>query len=216
MTNVPISTAMRARYGSAFVSLAAAAAFAAAPAFAQSAPETYEGAPVRVGDGTAQTFVRTDAAGKPTAFGVIFTPSMLEGLPKAAAGGSPDFTVDVFSNAAPTLAAPGQFRMDGVTAIPDGGTTNESSAVFRATLDSGDPGQLVRLQVELRPNASPLIGTATAVGIWVSSGTAAEQTRSATSGAGMRLLIRGQNARISSAAIVRPSAWRLTVPIAAA
>lgn len=52
---------------------------------------TFEGTPVRIGKGSAHTVVRTDAAGKLTSIGVVFTEDMLEGLPRAAEGADPDF-----------------------------------------------------------------------------------------------------------------------------
>lgn len=66
-------------------------AFAATSAMAEGKAETYEGSKVSIGHGTAHTFVRTDAGGTPTSIGVIFTPAMLTGLPKAAKGKDPDF-----------------------------------------------------------------------------------------------------------------------------
>ncbi|MGE5089615.1 MAG: DUF5602 domain-containing protein [Candidatus Levyibacteriota bacterium] len=54
-------------------------------------PATYEGKAVRIGHGAAHTVVRTDAGGKATSIGVVFTPGMLEGLPTAAKGADPDF-----------------------------------------------------------------------------------------------------------------------------
>lgn len=60
------------------------------PGPAYSSPGTYDGKAVRIGHGTAHTFVRTDASGKPKAIGVIFTAGMLDGLPKVAKGADPD------------------------------------------------------------------------------------------------------------------------------
>lgn len=51
----------------------------------------FSGPAVKIGHGTAHTFVRDDATGKLSAIGVIFTPGMLEGLPKPAQGADPDF-----------------------------------------------------------------------------------------------------------------------------
>jgi TctA family transporter len=44
--------------------------------------ETYEGAPVKIGNGEAKTVVSTDAGNKTTAISIVFTPGMLTGLPQ--------------------------------------------------------------------------------------------------------------------------------------
>jgi hypothetical protein len=46
---------------------------------------------VRIGQGTAHTVVRTGADGQLTAVSVLFTPGMLDGLPRAARDADPDF-----------------------------------------------------------------------------------------------------------------------------
>ena len=75
-----------------FIILAAlAAALAPRPALAEGKSATYEGKAVRIGDGTAHTIVRTNADGMPAAIGIVFTPGMLDGLPKAAKRADPDF-----------------------------------------------------------------------------------------------------------------------------
>lgn len=61
------------------------------PAFA----EVHEGKAVKLGNGTAQLVVETDASGKPTSIGISMTADALEGLPtelnKASAEGSWDY-----------------------------------------------------------------------------------------------------------------------------
>jgi hypothetical protein len=52
---------------------------------------TYTGKAVRLGNGTAHTFVRASASGKPVSIGVVLTEKALEGLPTAAKGASVDF-----------------------------------------------------------------------------------------------------------------------------
>lgn len=64
---------------------------AAAPVLAEGKPARYEGKAVRIGQGSAHVVVRTDATGQPASVGVVFTPGVLDGLPKAAAGAHPDF-----------------------------------------------------------------------------------------------------------------------------
>jgi len=87
-----IWTCVRARW-SPFLILATVTTtvLAAGPALAQSKPATYKGNAVRIGHGTAHTVVRTDTRGKPASISILFTPGMLDGLPKAAKGADPDF-----------------------------------------------------------------------------------------------------------------------------
>ena len=74
----------RCRPATALVTAAAAAAIlAATPALAAGKAQTYEGKSVRVGHGSAHTFVRTDDTGKVVAIGIAFSETALNGLPKA-------------------------------------------------------------------------------------------------------------------------------------
>jgi len=86
-----IRTSVRARCSPILVLATIASALAAVPALGAGKPATYEGKSVHIGHGTARTVVRTDAGGKPASIGVVFTPGMLDGLPKAAKGAEPDF-----------------------------------------------------------------------------------------------------------------------------
>jgi hypothetical protein len=61
----------------------------------------------------------------------------------------------------------GQFRDDGVTPIAIGGATPENVVVFRATLRDPNPGDAVRLEIELEPLGSPFIGVTTHTGDFV-------------------------------------------------
>lgn len=63
----------------------------AGSALGQSKSASYGGKAIRIGHGFAHTVVRTDADDKPTSIGVVFTPGLLDGLPKAAKGSNPDF-----------------------------------------------------------------------------------------------------------------------------
>ncbi|HEV2219550.1 MAG TPA: DUF5602 domain-containing protein, partial [Casimicrobiaceae bacterium] len=63
----------------------------ASPTLAQGRPAEYVGKAVRIGHGTAHTVVRSDATGKAASIGVVFTPGVLDGLPKAAKVRDPDF-----------------------------------------------------------------------------------------------------------------------------
>jgi hypothetical protein len=67
------------------------ALLARGPATAAGKAATYEGKAVPIGQGAAHTVVRTDASGKLAAIGVMFTPGMLDGLPRPATGAEPDF-----------------------------------------------------------------------------------------------------------------------------
>jgi hypothetical protein len=82
---------VRARWSPLLILAAVTAVLAAGPVLAESKSTTYEGKAVRIGRGTAHTVVRTDADGKPASIGIVFTPGMLDGLPKAAKGADPDF-----------------------------------------------------------------------------------------------------------------------------
>jgi hypothetical protein len=70
-----------------------------------------------------------------------------------------------------------QFRWDGVIAIPEGGATPKSTAVFKATVRDPDL-DLVRLEVELRQTGEPFTGLpfADAVSDYVFSGSQAAVT----------------------------------------
>jgi hypothetical protein len=75
-------------------------------------------------------------------------------------GGS--LTITVVRERAP--AAPqalGQFRQDGSTSIPVGGTTTEDAVTFKGRIADPNPQDAVRLEIELEPLGSPFTGTAT-------------------------------------------------------
>lgn len=50
----------------------------------------YAGASVKIGNGEAHTFVRTDSKDSPTTIGIAFTSGMLDGLPQPTPGSAPD------------------------------------------------------------------------------------------------------------------------------
>jgi len=72
-------------------------------------------------------------------------------------------------NRAPLLSALGQFKSDGMTEIPEGGTTGESTVILKATLSDPDSDQ-VRLEIELRQIGEPFTGTPTLISTFVPSG----------------------------------------------
>jgi len=76
----------------------------------------------------------------------------------------------------PTVVS--QYRSDGVTVIPEGGTTPESTVVFKATVSDPD-GDFVRLEIELRQISEAFTGEPTpeTISDYVPSGTQATITR---------------------------------------
>jgi hypothetical protein len=72
----------------------------------------------------------------------------------------PDFWVAVPQVPDPP-AELGQFRSDGETPIPVGGSSNGSRVVLRATLSDPDPGDTLRLEVEVRPTGTAFRDAAT-------------------------------------------------------
>ena len=71
-----------------------------------------------------------------------------------------------------------QYRSDGVTVIPEGGTTPESTVVFKATVSDSD-GDSVRLEIELRQIGEAFTGEPTleTISDFVPSGTQVTITR---------------------------------------
>ncbi len=88
--------------------------------------------------------------------------------------GDPDFTV-VVNNPPAAPAGLGQFRIDGVTAIAVGGTTAQGSVIMRGTITDPD-GDQVRLQIEVRPAATPFSNVATQTSGLVGSGSTVDVT----------------------------------------
>jgi hypothetical protein len=85
-------------------------------------------------------------------------------LPAPAAPGSLSANKDIAiadSNPPAAPAALAQYRIDAVTAIPVGGTTNQTGAVFAATLEDSE-GDALRLQIEIQPIGTPFAGAPSA------------------------------------------------------
>lgn len=59
------------------------------------------------------------------------------------------FTLSAVKELSPSQPAAGQFRANGTTAIAVGAVTPESTVVFKATLNDPNPGDSVRLEVEV-------------------------------------------------------------------
>ncbi|MEW6556511.1 MAG: lamin tail domain-containing protein [Elusimicrobiota bacterium] len=66
-------------------------------------------------------------------------------------------------------ASMGQYKSDGITVITEGGTTDESTVNFKATISDPDAGN-VKLQVEVKPTASAFDGTGLLDSGFVASG----------------------------------------------
>src|SRR5207253_322315 len=70
----------------------------------------------------------------------------------------------------------GQFQSDGTTAIPPGDTALSRSVVFTAVVSDANPGDQVRLEVEVQRTATAFTGVATGSGASVASGATATAT----------------------------------------
>ncbi|MGH7569995.1 MAG: BACON domain-containing protein [Gemmatimonadales bacterium] len=75
-----------------------------------------------------------------------------------------------------TSTVPGQFRSNGSTSIGVGATTDESTVVLKATVNDPDPGDVLRLQVEVRRLAVSLTGSPTDSSAQVARGAVASVT----------------------------------------
>ena len=87
-------------------------------------------------------------------------------------GGAPDFT-KTLNNSADQPVSSKQYGLDGVVAIPVGGTTSHQGVILRATLTDPD-GDPVRFQVEIQPIGQPFAAVASATSEAVESGSEAE------------------------------------------
>ena len=89
-------------------------------------------------------------------------------------GGNSESEVDFAVNTAPEAPSEprdrGQFTSDGTLAIPLGGITNEDQVRLKATVTDPDPGDQVRLQVEVKPVDTDWTGSPTLTSLPVASG----------------------------------------------
>ncbi|MBI4419337.1 MAG: hypothetical protein HY560_00795 [Gemmatimonadetes bacterium] len=67
----------------------------------------------------------------------------------------------------------GQFKIDGATVIPVGGSTDERTVVLRGRVSGTGPGDRRRLEVEVQPLGAPFTGKASAASTEVDGGTSA-------------------------------------------
>src|SRR5205085_8922579 len=63
-----------------------------------------------------------------------------------------------------------QFQSDGTTAVPVGGTAPGRSVIFKATVTDPNPGDQLRLEVEVKPVGTAFNGVVSATGPSVASG----------------------------------------------
>src|SRR5207302_5628133 len=66
-----------------------------------------------------------------------------------------------------------QFQSDGNTVIPVGGTAPGRSVIFKATVTDPNPGDELRLEVEVKPVGTAFNGVVTGTGPTVASGAVA-------------------------------------------
>jgi invasion protein IalB len=83
-------------------------------------------------------------------------------------------------NKTPIASAANQFKSDGITALPEGGTTNENKVVFKATISDPDLEQ-VKLQIELRKSSETFSGSPNLQSSLVNSGARVTITRDSLS-----------------------------------
>ncbi len=81
------------------------------------------------------------------------------------AGATFAYTFSLTNPQPPTaVTAAGQFQSDGTTPVAPGGSTNTSTMVFHATGHDPNPGDTLRLQVEVQPFGTAFVNTPTSTG----------------------------------------------------
>ena len=88
---------------------------------------------------------------------------------------TPDLAVGVPEGPPPPESL-NQLRSNGVTPITLGATTNEATVVFAGVVQDPDPGDMVRLEVEVQPVSTGFTGSPTGSSIPVPAGSTAEAT----------------------------------------
>jgi hypothetical protein len=91
-------------------------------------------------------------------------------------GSDPGFIVDRAPENPDPPTGLGQFESNGSTPISSGGTTNESAVVLKATVSDPDPGDTLRLVVEVRPTGQPFTNFGTDTSASVPGGSEASVT----------------------------------------
>ena len=97
----------------------------------------------------------------------------------ASFGGNAESVADFHVSIPQAPAAPGgliQLHADGVTTIATGGITDEATVLFQATLTDPDPGDQLRLEIEVRPVGTAFTNVATASSTPVASGSVGTAT----------------------------------------
>ncbi len=93
-------------------------------------------------------------------------------------GGNTESEADLHVAVPEPPNAPGgdlnQYKGNGVTLIAIGGTTDEDIVRFKATVTDPDPGDSLRLQVEVQLVGTPFTGTPTVTGLAAANGSVAQ------------------------------------------
>jgi hypothetical protein len=103
-------------------------------------------------------------------------------------GGNADGAADFAVQQPPPPSPPGpptalqQYRADGVTAIAVGDTTSEAGVVLEAEVSDADAGDVLRLEIEARPVATPFSNVATHSAANLASGTRGRAAVAITAG----------------------------------
>lgn len=88
----------------------------------------------------------------------------------------PDFVMDAVPNPPAIPDSLAQFQSDGTTAIPVGGSTTETTVIFRGILTDPDVGDSLRLQIERQPLGTAFTNVPTATSTAVAQGGAGSVT----------------------------------------
>jgi alpha-tubulin suppressor-like RCC1 family protein len=119
-------------------------------------------------------------------------------------GENAEDAADFVVNTAPALpTGRGQRQADGTTPIALGGMATSNTVVFRATVSDADPGQTVKLQVEVKPVGTAFTGALSCQSAYVASGTAAScQKAGLTPGTGYHWRLRAVDSKGGASAWV--------------
>jgi hypothetical protein len=148
---------------------------------------THQGSLVAVAPGGRIVAVRASALSENTAYHWQARTCDKTGRCSAWLGfGNPDPAADFFVNAVPETpaftSAPNQFGPGGGAIQPGGGTGGSGSVIvtFRAGVTDPDPGDLILIEVEVKPNTTGFNGSGLTPGSGVSSGGTASVSQSFT------------------------------------
>ena len=92
-------------------------------------------------------------------------------------GGNAESAADfVLGNSLAAPTAAGQFKSDGVTALPVGGTNVTRTIIFKGTVADPAQGEHVRLEIELEPLGTAFTNSATVTSVLATSGSTVQAT----------------------------------------